>query len=299
MTVDRPYPLVRPGFAKATTVVFVLLAPFVAHAIWDYVEERRLGARIRAVVSSGAPTTTRHPFELSPDAARADEYYRAAAALVTRGHVAPARWEDYTQALEFVDRASALPFEGFAPGSSYSYLISEMVTLSRLCERRAVERAREGDANGAYASLFAVAQLIRTHPWAVYPQIESVKTVASTSVASDVRQRVERVFAAVDRPDGVIRSIELNRALLLEQMGAESHRRPTIDAWLWRPWTNHLSVRRLDEYATLIAGGTPARGDGMTGALISMRDVFRRRAAVVHCEHQVVAGDVSECGVER
>jgi hypothetical protein len=299
MTVETPYQLVRPAFAKTATVVFVLLAPFVAHAVWDYVEERRLGARVRAVVASGAPTSTPHPVTLSPDAARADEYYRAAAALVTSVHLAQPRFEDHADALEFVDRASALPFEGFAPGSSYSYLVSQMITLSRLCERRAVERARQGDANGAYVSLFAAAQLIRTHPWAVYPQIAAVKAVAPVSVPSDMRQRVERVFAAVDRPDNVTRDVELNRALLLEQIGAESHRRQTIDGWLWGPWNNHLLVRRLDEYSTVIAGGTPAMRDDMAGAVISMRNVFQHRAATIHCEHQLVAGEVSACGVER
>lgn len=298
MTIDATYPLVRPALARIAAIAFVLLAPFVAHAIWDYVEERRLDSRVRAVVASGAPTSTPHPVDLSPDAARADEYYRAAAALITSVRLGESHWEAHTDALEFVDRATGLPFAGFAPGSSYSYLVSHLITLSRLCERRAVDRARQGDANGAFDSLVSAAELSRTHPWAVYPQIDPVKSVARAPVGSDVRQRAERAFAALDRPESVARNMDLDRALMLERLGAESHQRQTIEGWLLRPWKNHLSVRRLDEYATLIRGGTPTRRDRTTDALIAMRDFFQRRATVLHCEHQLIAGAVTDCPQE-
>jgi hypothetical protein len=61
---------------------------------------------------------------------------------------------------------------------------------------------------------------------------------------------------------------------------------------------NHLSVKRLDHYATLIAGGTPAKRDDMTEALVSMRDAFQRRAAILQCEHQLIAGTVADCSTE-
>ena len=74
-------PLVRPGFVKWSTVVFVLLLPLVVHAVWQYVETRRLRLRIDDFMNRGEPITEDRYISLSDGAADADRYYRAAAAL--------------------------------------------------------------------------------------------------------------------------------------------------------------------------------------------------------------------------
>ena len=148
MTMDgSARPLVRPRFLKWSVVVFVVLLPFLAYVVWDYVETKRLQARYRAIERSGAPTTGLPYHRPTGQAAEAERYYRAAAALVTefgadvpietnnrirnamRGgrwtpdlvNVVRARVERNREALAFVDRAATLPFEGFPAATSYSY----------------------------------------------------------------------------------------------------------------------------------------------------------------------------------
>src|SRR4051812_32080625 len=74
-------PLVRPRFAKASAIVFVLLLPAVAHAVWDYVEARRLRTRVDAIAARGERLTMRAIVETSAGLRESARYYRAAAAL--------------------------------------------------------------------------------------------------------------------------------------------------------------------------------------------------------------------------
>jgi len=294
---DKP-PLVRPAFGRRAAVAFLVLLPFVVHGLWDLVEARRLRARIDAIAASGAPMATRRSWQLSAPAAEADRYYRAAAALLTGVRIKTARPDEYADALAYVDRATDLPFEGFAPGTSYSYLSGDMVSLMLFCERRAIDRAERGDADGAFASLASAARLTRTHPWATTPRLESVRRVVTQATPSAAaRARTVRAFADIDRPNSAAESLMLNRALLLEQLSSDevSSRRPRIDDWLWRPWTDHLAVRRLDEYAALLADQAPPSRDAMTDSLVAMWGGLQKRQAMIHCEHHLVAGASTVC----
>jgi hypothetical protein len=291
-TADRPF--VRPGFLKWATVVFLLLLPFVIHAVWDFVDARRLNARIDAIVRSGAPVTTRHVWDLPPDDAKGESYYRAAAALA--GSVPPAkdvRVEDYAEALSFVDRAADLPFSGFIERTD-QYTFSRLARVKRALEARGLAQAAAGDADAAFRSLYVAARMARTHDWAFVPSLEFVKTVAERVRPSrDVRDRAERAFAEIDRSDRARRFTENNRALLLEDLTLQQHRIPRIDDWVWRPWMTHLAVRRLDEYAALLAGRTPSSSDATS--VVGMYHQLERRVATIHCEHQLVAGEVVNC----
>ena len=82
MTAATSHPLVRPRFARGSAIVFALLLPFVAHAIWNYVETRRLRARLDAIVARGEPTSARVQGTLTGPAAESARYYVAAGALV-------------------------------------------------------------------------------------------------------------------------------------------------------------------------------------------------------------------------
>jgi len=75
--------LVSGRFLRWSSVALIALAPVAVHAMWGYVEARRLRSAIEAIESNGEPTR-RSTVLPSGDAARAERYYRAAAALASR-----------------------------------------------------------------------------------------------------------------------------------------------------------------------------------------------------------------------
>jgi len=188
MTDDRSRVLVRPWFAGAAAVLFILLIPVLIHSIWDYREVRHLDAAVALIAASGEPTSAALRMDLAGAPADADRYYRAAAALSSgratkqlpndvavalgaaeRDDVWPPQlvealrsWVDaQTEAIQLADRAAALPFVGFAPGATSSYLAADLVTLLRALGYRAIVRAVSGDADGAAESLYAEIRMNR------------------------------------------------------------------------------------------------------------------------------------------
>src|SRR5262245_61593603 len=142
-------------FPMWARVVFVLLLPVVAYNIWEYVEGRRLEARLNAVEQRGEPTSVAYlylPQRAPADAAQADRLYRAASALATdlRGQSIEARnrlsqaWREgrwsseaialaravvgeNREALDLADRAAGLPFQGLLAGTSYNYQTGDLL----------------------------------------------------------------------------------------------------------------------------------------------------------------------------
>jgi hypothetical protein len=170
---------VRPRFIVALLVALTLLG----HSIWDYVEARRLRARIEAIKSRGEPVGTSGSVQLSAAAADADRFYRAASVLasgfdlgglqlsqaVRNGDWTPdvreavrTRLAPYAEAFALADRAAELPFEGFAPGTTYNYLVGQLWSLARICALRATLRALDGDSEGAYDALYSAVRVERT-----------------------------------------------------------------------------------------------------------------------------------------
>lgn len=82
---------VRPVFRWLAIACCIVLLPAAAHALWDYVEMRRLANAIDEVRQRGEPVSsttlkrTRRPD--SEDAVRAARYYNAAAALAFRSRI--------------------------------------------------------------------------------------------------------------------------------------------------------------------------------------------------------------------
>ena len=158
-------PLVRPRFLKWSVVVFVLLLPFVIHAVWDYMETRRLAVSIAKMRERHEPVITLdiHPFKTPlGEGADAARYYRAAATLVgmewdeeqrtrLRARVTDATWSDTwpddlmtdlrarvrreEEALGLMDRAAPLPFEGFGSGYYARFALGDVMTLMRVSSR--------------------------------------------------------------------------------------------------------------------------------------------------------------------
>ena len=167
MTESTGRRLVRPAFVRLSVVVLVLLVPLVVHAVWDYEETRRLRLTIAGIRSKGEPVTlgdlrTR---PTKADSLRSDRYYRAAAVLAAdspeeRGILDRVReaelkgeWAsglvdemrryigEHEDALQLLDRAVPLTFEGFSPGAASGWTAFVIVLLS-LGTVRAIAESR-------------------------------------------------------------------------------------------------------------------------------------------------------------
>ena len=331
-SVPRP-PRVRLRFV----VALMLVLPFLAHAIWDYVEARRLNARIDSIILSGAPTSTDRYQPLTGGAADADRYYRAAAALaggfrlpaspqmayrvnaaMRDGNWTPdlvdelrARVDEHREALSLVDRAAALPFEGFSAGWSYNYLGAGIIGLSRLCELRATERALAGDSDAAFDSLYSGVQLVRAMGRAPQQLAALRVIVARTKPSPAAQARLADALAVLDRDDRMAQDFLRLRAVLLDE-----HRRGlNLMPWIARPWMAHLLTRRLDVFAALIAAAQkpPAERHAAVMAVGDWPMPFpvpadlsrlqlnlqvsssERQVAAIRCARRLVAGEVVDC----
>jgi hypothetical protein len=318
-------------------IVLVIALALLAHAIWDYAETRRLHARLDAIARSGEPISTIHYVQLSGGAAQSDRLYRAAAALVsgyTDVDEPPAQanritqalrdgqWpadvvgfarsllERHTEALNLVDRAAALPFEGFAPGYQSNYQTSSLWSLSRLCELRAALRAIDGQADAAAESLYSDVRLARTlprlRPFTALPFVFSRARPSAAATA-----KLSAALADLDRDDRIKQDFMQTRALLLN--GHE--RRIASVAWFGRPWVGHRLVRQLDDFSDLIAAAArpqPERvqailavgrwpnffdlpPDRNRGLLEQMVKSIAGPIDALHCARRVVAGEVINC----
>ena len=171
LTLERP--LIRRRFLRWSSVALIALAPFAVHAMWGYVEARRLTSAIEGIESRGEPV---RPATALPrgEAARAERYYRAAAALASRfgtdlptavlaaersGDWSPdlverlrAVLSNYELALQLIGSAAPLPFEGHDPAG---YLGGDLMSAIRLGYFHAILRTLDDDAEGAAAALYS------------------------------------------------------------------------------------------------------------------------------------------------
>jgi hypothetical protein len=273
-------PLIRPQFLKWSVVVFVVLLPLLAYAVWDYIETKRLQTRFEAIVRSGSPIAMPYRQPTGP-AAEAERYYRAAASLfsdfggdvpiethnrirtATRdGQWTPdltdivrARIEHSREALSFVDRAALLPFDGFLAGTSSSYQMGSLIGLARLCELRAIVLGLDGDGDAAMASFYSEARLMRA--------LDRVPTFAGTTFVPEFSgltlvlmrnrlsaaelERLARGLADIDQDDRLAQGFVRFRTTMLNDL-----RFRPLGGVLPRPFVTHLVVRSLDALSSLI-----------------------------------------------
>jgi len=216
--------------------------------------------------------------------------------------------------MELADRAAELPFEGFAPGTSYNYLTSHLWTLARICALRATVRALDGDSEGAYASLYSAVRVQRAldRPY----HVPGLKIVVERSQPSpEARARVLRAFDDIDVDDLPKQSVVRMRSLWLSGYDRDFNRNMSGVSWLVRPWAAHRLTRVLDTFAVLVdAVGAPEpqrlaaiqRVDGFPGPSNVSRE--QSRAALersvrglvadadwVRCARRAVAGELITC----
>ena len=276
---------VRPGFFKGGALITVLLLPFVVHAAWGYVETRRLNAAIQSIEARGEPVRVQ---SIKPvgDAATAARYYRAAAALASDFRTDSRSWsgeltvaertgnwpdgllakirtviEPYGEMLSLVDRAAALPFEDFGPGTEYNYLAAGLIDAIRITTLRAIVNAFDGDADGAIRSLYSA---LRAGRWfsrtslVPYSQwFKSAVEITLERVRAEDADLVRLTSALADADDDTV----LRQAFLRMRAGTLS--RGPANPWLIgdraapaffvdRPWRTHQVIRQLAWYAEVL-----------------------------------------------
>jgi hypothetical protein len=270
-------------FPTWSRVVFVLLLPLVAYSTWDYVEGRRLEARLNAIRQRGEPMSVAYlylPQHPPGGAAEADRLYRAASALATESQGLPidARnrlmqaWREgpwspeaialartavgaNREALDLVDRAAALPFQGFLPGTSYNYRVTDLLRLCRLCEWRAAVAASDGNGDAALASFASDASLVRALdlvPIAAGTQLPTFSGLSSALVrpSAAARDALSRALAVIDRDDRLRTTLINSRAFMLSGSSPFSIGPGGAPA---NPFVARIAVRQLDAFAGLIA----------------------------------------------
>ena len=186
-------PRVRPGLRRIAIVAFVILIPIAAHALWDYIEVRRLVREVARIRDSGEPVADR---DLGPTSPQTDEQKRAARLYFAAGGAAvppyeidrqlptdlfavgpamrddQARREQFVRRLERVvaantdafallDKATPLDFVAFPPGTEYNYRTASVWTLTAVNELRAAHQCLSGHPDAAVDAAIAGFRLFR------------------------------------------------------------------------------------------------------------------------------------------
>jgi hypothetical protein len=185
------HPRVRPGFRRAAIVIVVLLLPVAAHALWDYVESRRLSSAVEAIRQRGERVYLGYGRPMTPEQKQASRYYGAAAhlvreaygkALATAGRdieslsaLPPAAArndprldalqqvaEQYAPALELLDRAARLDARGLDYGddSIYGFPNKSLADVNAL---RIARLAFLGESDAASHALVATLRIRRAY----------------------------------------------------------------------------------------------------------------------------------------
>lgn len=289
---DRPSDrfAVRPKFLAWLTLVLAL--PVVAHAAWDYTEARRLRARVDAIAAKGEPTSIdqlRPVRQLTDDGKEAARLYRAAAALASdwnrNSYVAlappknilnsapqdwsPAQREEANRlvtsnsdVLNLVDRATAIEFSGFPPGTDYSYRFAEVWQLEQLASLRTRLLAVDGR-DTAFKSLHVQLLLLQAIDWEYPNTLSWFVEIISRDLALVVGRvrptdaslaALETVLHALDRDDRVKRTLFTYRA---ETLNNGSPRlalgRPSRVVIPWEAVRRPFDLHRVNEVADMQA----------------------------------------------
>ena len=270
----------RPAFLKWSIVVFLLLVPFVVHAIWDYAESSRLARNIARIRENHEPLSVYdiepRPRPFGGEPAAAERFYGAAAVLARSdeddfrsrlsNRIADAeragRWPEALladmrrrvnsreEAFRLLDRATTLDFAGFAPGTSYNYRSGDLLGLANLAGVRTRLLAIEGRGDDSAQSLYSELRLARTlEPvWrmsVVGGAITGLVTLINNGAPGmEALSRVESGLAELDRDDLLKNHLLYERATLLDNMNSRA-RQPAPE-WIMRPWL--FGIRAPDPY---------------------------------------------------
>jgi hypothetical protein len=271
-------PSIRPGFRRASLVAFVVLLPFVAYSVWDYLESSRLTRAIDAIGAKGEPLAPVRTSPMPNAGAEAERYYRAGAALAFEPYTldetarrilradSTAQWPPdlipelrqhvarFDEATRLADRAAPLPFHGV--GMTDGYWNGALASLARELSLRAILRAIDGDGDGAIASLYSAVRMELPFESRLFGVLRFPRdfsfVVGSSRPSAAALATLADPLAAADRDDGTRRDWLRLRALIVDQSPAV---RPQVH---WediaaRPFAMHALSRQLDEFSALLA----------------------------------------------
>ena len=283
---------VRPKFLAWLTLAIAL--PVLAHAAWDYTESRRLRARVDAIAAKGEPTSidqVRQYRNLTESEREAARLYRAAAALASDwnrnayvplappNNILSSKPEEWSpaqrqradhllaansEALALVDRATALEFAGFHPGTDYSYRFGELLQLEQILSLRtrvlAVDQ-RDATATAVHVQLRLRQAIDREYPNTLSWFMESISRDVAL-VVGRVRPTDESfaawdaVLSTLDRDDRLKRIFLTHRAQWLNNGSLRPRTRlyPALIPWeaVRRPFDLHMVNEVADEQARYI-----------------------------------------------
>jgi hypothetical protein len=282
---------VRGGLIVALVVSLIVAL----HAVWDYVERRRLVSAIEAIQQRGEPVQ----MPVRAPTSRAGVQY-AAAALLTVGlsdvwalsDMAPLDnqrtgevgtsdagrirtvLESGRMALTLADQAARVEFDGLPPGTDFAYRTASLAALTRLIALRTHALAAEGHGDeSARSAMTGLAVRSAADQNALVLGHTSVGGVLSA--ARPGREMLHEWQAALERaedPERVERTLRDARARYLELVwrhafgpSPDTPRHQTLPmrgvvARLWRPWLARQITADLREWADVIAiaGRPPA-----------------------------------------
>jgi hypothetical protein len=284
---------VRPKFLA--WLAFAIALPVLAHAAWDYIEARRLRARVDAIRAKGEPTSidqVRQSPRLTDSGLAAARLYRAATALASNWNrnayvaldppnnimnVAPQNWSPRQRelanrlvsangdVLDLVDRATAVEFLGFPPGTDYSYRFAEIWQLEQLASLRTRVFAVDGrdDALKAlHVQLLLLQSMDREYPnslnWFIEVISRDLALVAGRVRPTDASfAAFDAVLASLDRDNRVKRTFLAQRAEWLNNgfLQPRSRFHPALIPWeaVRRPYDLHMANAVADIQAQHLA----------------------------------------------
>lgn len=302
---DTPKPptRVRPWLRRAAIAAFIVLLPFAAHAAWEYVEMQRLVREVEAIRAKGEPVTGRDAgwgyFGTTGEHQRASRQYLAAAVLALDLVVRPSavvesrEWiqggvplkrslADITSdlqalaasradTLKLIDGANELDFQGFHPGSEYSYRTSSLVSAGHVLTARTLSLAFAGRGDDAVQAALASLKFRRVEQdsrWfsLMNPTDHETAAVLSLSGPSDgALQTLQRALEAEEQRIDPVRDMLGRRATMLEAVWREVYgsepnapraytfRARPLTQLAIRPWVTHQLVAGLRASAEVVA----------------------------------------------
>jgi hypothetical protein len=196
---------VRPAVRRFAVVCFIVLLPAAAHALWDYVEMRRLANAIDDLRQRGEPVSrtllerSRRP--ASEEEMRAARYYNAAAALAFHG-------------LGAAHPVANLPRDGMIERGRQTI---NAVGKARAIAPEAADRLRS--IASAYDDALAMADRAADLPFSGYPpyffdDIGRIYALEDLTIAASARTLTAIADGrTADASESLHRSLQLRRAL--------------------------------------------------------------------------------------
>jgi len=242
-------PLVRPAFLWLAGLAFLLGLLLAGVAGWDYVETRAFRTMLQEIRAKGEPTTLRdiRPRPTSEEGLAADRYFRAAVVLASstpderslfdrvreaertgewpEGLVDSARHhlESHAEALQILDRAAPLMFDGLTTGADR--VSAAFFQLARLAALRTSLQVLTRDEVHAADSLYAELRYRSVVDWAwgmfrvPVGDVERVGSVLSAiHPTAAALARLSQALADLDRDDAVKQWFVGQRAVYLDSI---------------------------------------------------------------------------------